>query len=45
LSKMSVAKGAVRTAIIDGQSCAVDEEGTKIDENDRLTALTSENGD
>ena len=39
LSKMSVAKGAVRTAIIDGQSCAVDEEGTKIDEGERLADL------
>ena len=39
LSKMSVAKGAVRTAIIDGQSCAVDEEGTKIDERERLADL------
>lgn len=37
LSKMSVAKGAVRTAIIDGQSCAVDEEGKRIDEKERLS--------
>ncbi len=45
LSKMSVAKGAVRTAIIDGQSCAVDEEGKRIDEKERLAALTGEKGD
>jgi hypothetical protein len=37
LSKMSVAKGAVRTAIVDGQSCAVNKEGKKIDERERLS--------
>ena len=45
LSKMSVAKGTVRTAIVDGQSCAVDEEGKKINETDRLSALSGANKD